>query len=198
MKYRSTDETAVRFDKKGRKEVWEMELLCKIAGSVFVITGSGYLAMSMNHTMEQRAIDLRRLYSILLQLKSEMQYMGNTLPECFLRLKEGCCEPFCAWLDKLVVRLEEEDGNIFRTVWLESLDSLYSESVFEEKDVEPLRELADKLGNEDITAQLKAIDYVLIHIEQNRKELEGEIKERKKVVTSLSIFAGMLVLILLL
>lgn len=175
-----------------------MELLCKIAGSVLVIAGSLYIAVSMNHTMEQRAIDLRRLYSILLQLKSEMQYMGNTLPECFMRLKEGCCESFCAWLDELVVRLEEEDGNVFRVVWLEALEKLYSGSALEEKDIEPLKELSDKLGTADVTAQLKAIDYVLLHIEQNRKELEGELKEKKKVVTSLSIFAGMLALILLL
>lgn len=175
-----------------------MELLCKIVGSVLVITGSGYIAMSINRTMEQRAIDLRRIYSILLQLKSEMQYMGNTLPECFMRLKEGTCEPFCAWLDELVVRLEQEEGNVFRTVWLEALERLYSLSALEEKDIEPLKELSDKLGDADVKAQLKAIDYVLLHIEQNRKELEGEIKEKKKVVTSLSIFAGMLTLILLL
>ena len=64
--------------------------------------------------------------------------------------------------------------------------------------MEPLKELADKLGSADITVQLKSIDYVLLHIEQNRRELEGELKEKKKVVTSLSLFAGMLTLILLL
>lgn len=175
-----------------------MVLLCKVAGSVLIVSGSLYIAISMNRTMEQRAIDLRRLYSILLQLKSEMQYMGNTLPECFMQLREGCCESFCAWLDELVSRLKQEEGNVFRIVWMDALDKLYSESALEEKDIEPLKELSDKLGNADVTAQIKAIDYVLLHIEQNRKELEGELKEKKKVVTSLSIFAGMLALILLL
>lgn len=174
-----------------------MELLCKIMGSVFVVAGSIYTACNINRTMEKRVIDLRRLYSILLQLKSEMQYMGNTLPECFTRLKEGAEEPFFSWLDEMVVRLEEE-GAVFRKIWLEELEKLCVISSFEQRDMEPLKELADKLGSADITVQLKSIDYVLLHIEQNRKELEGELKEKKKVVTSLSLFAGMLTLILLL
>ena len=174
-----------------------MELLCKVTGSVFVVAGSLYIARNINHTLEQRAIDLRKLYSILLQLKSEMQYMRNTLPECFVRLKEGTDEPFSSWFDKMVERLEGEKA-VFRIVWLEELQKLYEVSSFELREMEPLKELADKLGNADVTAQLKAIDYVLLHIEQNRRELDGEIKEKKKVVASLSLFAGMLTLILLL
>lgn len=175
-----------------------MELLFKIMGSVFVVAGSGYMAVSINKTMEQRTIDLRRLYSILLQLKSEMQYMGNTLPECFQRLSESAVPPLSTWFCRLVARLEEEEGNGFREIWCEELENLYENSAFEQVDMELLRELADKLGSADVTAQLKAIDYVLLQIEQKRKELEGEIKEKKKVVTSLSLFAGMLTLILLL
>lgn len=175
-----------------------MELLCKILGGILVMGGSGYFALSINRGLEQRVVELRRLYSLLLQLKSEIQYMGNTLPESFRSLSEGAAPPFFAWLFSLAERLENDSTSTFCIVWQESLDELCELSYLEESDIALLRELSDKLGTADVTAQLKAIDYVLLHIEQKRKDLEGEIKEKKKVVASLSLFAGVLILIMLL
>ena len=95
-------------------------------------------------------------------------------------------------------RLEREEGSIFYNVWLEELEKLAKASCLQMEDIELLKELADKLGCADISAQLKAIDYVLLHIEESRTELEGELKDKKKVVASLSLFVGMLTLIMLL
>lgn len=175
-----------------------MEQLCKIIGGLLVVTGSACLGISINRGLELRTIELRKLYSILLQLKSEMQYMGNTLPECFSRLSEGASPPFLEWLIGLSERLEREEGSIFYNVWLEELEKLAKASCLQMEDIELLKELADKLGCADISAQLKAIDYVLLHIEESRTKLEGELKDKKKVVASLSLFVGMLTLIMLL
>jgi stage III sporulation protein AB len=175
-----------------------MDLFCRILGSVLVVGGSGYLAASINSTLEQRNRELRRLYSILLQLKSEIQYMCNTLPECFAHLGKGEKPPFSSWLLGLAKRLEQKEESTFETIWREQLTGLFRNSALEQGDVALLSELADKLGNSDVTAQLKAIDYTLIHIEQRRRELENELAQKKKVVTTLSLFMGMLTLIVLL
>jgi stage III sporulation protein AB len=98
----------------------------------------------------------------------------------------------------LAKRLEQKEKSTFETIWREELTGLFRTSALEQGDVALLSELADKLGNSDVTAQLKAIDYTLIHIEQRRRELENELAQKKKVVTTLSLFMGMLTLILLL
>jgi stage III sporulation protein AB len=175
-----------------------MDLFCRVLGGVLVVGGSGYLAYSINGTLEQRNRELRKLYSILLQLKSEIQYMCNTLPECFSHLGKGEKQPFSSWLLGLAKRLEQKEENTFETIWREELNGLFKTSALEQGDVDLLDELADKLGSSDVTAQLNAIDYTLIHIEQSRSELENELKQKKKVVTTLSLFMGMLTLILLL
>ena len=175
-----------------------MFLVCKLAGAVFVMGGAGYFAVSMNQTLEKRNLELRKLYSILLQLKSEIQYMGNTLPESFQKLSHHAKEPFATWLNKLTARMEQKEESSFQEIWKEELGYLYECSAFEKEDIEPLRELSDKLGSMDVTAQLKAIDYALLHIERNRNVLEGELSQRKKVVVTLSLFCGFMTLILLL
>lgn len=155
-----------------------------------------YFAFSYNQTMEQRNKELKKLYGILLQLKSEMEYMCNPLPECFEKLAKNAEEPFKKWLQKMVKRMEENKEERFRDIWLEELLQLQKSSFLDKDDIESLLELSDKLGNADSSSQLKAIDYALLHIEGNRTLLEGEMKEKKKVVVTMSLFVGFMTLIL--
>lgn len=172
--------------------------VCKLTGSVLVMGAACYFAINMNQSFENRNLELRKLYSILLQLKSEIQYMGNTLPESFQKLSRHAKEPFLAWLNRLTVKMEQKEETSFQEIWKEELEYLYQNSALEKEDVEPLQELSDKLGSMDVTAQLKAIDYALLHIERNRNLLEGELSQKKKVVITLSLFCGFMTLILLL
>lgn len=163
-----------------------------------MIGATGYFAVSVNQTMDLRKQELRKLYSILLQLKSEIQYMNNPLPESFIKLAYGAKEPFCSWLSDMVQMLEGKDDITFSDVWREGVDRLYKSSALEKEDTDPLCELADKLGTGDISSQLKSIDYTLLHLEGNRTALEAELGQKKKVTLTLSLFCGAMTLILLL
>lgn len=173
-----------------------MVTLCKVSGAVFIMGAVIYFAFSYNQTMELRNKELRKLYSILLQLKSEIEYMCNTLPECFLKLSKNEQEPFKGWLMSIVKRMEEEKEATFMEIWQEEFVPLLEKSALTKEDVEPLLELSDKLGNADSSSQIKAIDYALLHIEGNRTSLEGELTQKKKVVMTLSLFVGFMTLIL--
>lgn len=175
-----------------------MSVFFKIAGFFCVLTASGYFAYGLSRTLEQRCYELRKLYSILLQLKSEIQYMNATLPECFLKLSKQLPEPFLSWMTFLAEGTEELQEDSFFTIWKKGLAVLQKESALCEEDILPLEELADKLGTMDVTVQLKAIDYALIHLERNRTALEAEMEQKKKVVVTLSLFCGFMTLILLL
>lgn len=175
-----------------------MGLYFKIAGAICVMGAAGYFAVSMNQTMELRKQELRKLYSLLIQLKSEIQYMYNPLPESFIKLANEAKEPFSSWLSDMVYLLEKKEDITFSEVWKEGIENLHKKSALEREDVEPLKELADKLGNGDVSAQLKAIDYAVLHLEGNRTELEAEIGQKKKVIVTLSLFCGAMTLILLL
>lgn len=171
-------------------------VFCKAAGMVFIMGAAYYFAFSYNQAVDLRMKQLRKLYSIFLQLKSEIEYMYNTLPECFEKLAKNEMEPFKDWFTQLVMRMEENKEVIFKDVWQGELEHLYENSALEKEDIEPLYELSDKLGNADISSQLKAIDYALLHIEGRRITLEGEISQKKKVVVTMSLFVGFMTLIL--
>ncbi len=173
-----------------------MGLLCKFFGGICVMGAAGYFALSLNQTMEKRKQELRKLYSMLLQLKSEIQYMYNPLPDSFAKLAKD--EPFRSWLMRVSQQLSKKESLSFSEIWRDGLDYLNEVSSLEIRDIEPLRELSDKLGSGDIDAQLRAIDYALLHIEENRVSLENEMGQKKKVTVTLSLFCGAMTLLLLL
>lgn len=173
-----------------------MEVVFKMTGALFVLGSSGYFAYALNGKIDQRKAELRRLYSILLQLKSEIQYMGNPLPFSFEKMAEQEQYPFSEWFGQMADRLQEKEKIQFADLWEEEILHLYEISALKKEDLSPLLPLKDKLGTLDVTAQMKALDYVLLQLERNRHNLEEEIKQKKKMVMSISVFIGFMTLIL--
>ncbi len=174
-----------------------MVFICKLAGIVFVMGAAGYLSLSMGQNLDRRKCELRGLYSIFIQLKSQIQYMGDTLPECFETLSKGAKGILADWLVGLAERLNLKQDMVFSEIWSEELNRLYQISALVKEDVEPLRELGDKLGSADVDAQIKAIDYALLHMEKNRQTLEETMEQKKKVIVTLSLFGGFMTLLIL-
>lgn len=171
---------------------------CKLLGAVCVLGAALYGGMSFSQSYDNRFWQLRHIYSILLQLKSELEYMNTTLPECFLHLGECSKEPMKTWLLQIGTDLEKQEGESFFSIWTKNLPMLFDSSALLQEDISLLEELGDKLGAQDGQSQMKAIDYTLLQLERNRISLEKEMKEKKKVVTTIAMFVGLITLIVLL
>ena len=170
----------------------------KLAGAAFVILSAVNFAFNINRIYEKRCEQLQEVYGILGLIKGELSYMGETLPECFLKLSGQVEEPFCLWLKMLSDNLENDHNRSFSMIFDEAAGYLQSNTYLESDDIELIRELKDKLGNMDVDVQLKAIDYVMKRIEERRLDLNSNLKDKRKAVMSICIFTGALVLIILL
>lgn len=175
-----------------------MAIILKLCGSLCILGAASYYGILLNKTFDDRNVALRHLYSIFLQLKSEMQYMNTPLPECFASIGEHAKEPIKSWLLGIASSMENQEETSFGNIWRESLETLYMDSALKKEDINLLLELADKLGAADRNAQMNAMDYTLIQLERNRTGLEQEMKEKKKVITTITMFVGLVTLIVLL
>ena len=175
-----------------------MNTVCKITGTLLVLLASGYYAVCSAKMMEARNNQLRKLYGVLLQLKSEILYMSSPLPECFRKMAYHAGVPFQEWLNTLANRLETMEETGFVNIWKEEMDVLYQSGALEKSDLEPLYELSDRLGSIDVEVQVKSIDYALMQLERKHIILQNELGQKKKVIITLSMFGGFMALILLL
>lgn len=174
-----------------------MNILFKTMGIVLVMSATLSFSLTHNRMLDNRKQELRRLYSLLLQLKSEIQYMNNPLPEIFTKLSIQTKAPFGIWFSDMAMRTEDEKAESFSAIWISGIEYLKAQSALNNEDIEPLLELGERLGNGDVATQMKAIDYTLLHLENNRKVLEGEMEQKKKVTLTLSLFLGTMIWIVL-
>lgn len=175
-----------------------MIIVFKFLGSFVILGTSVYTSSLLTRTYDGRLRELRLLYHLLLQLKSEMKYMCLTLPECFEEIGRTAKEPFGQWFRRLQKELTARDARMFTDIWKENLAWLYKNSYLQKEDISTLECLSEKLGCQDSELQMKSIDYILGELEQNRQTVEKVLKNEKKIVTTLSIFMGFITMILLL
>ena len=101
----------------------------KLLGAAFVVGAAAYYGIILSQTYDNRYWQLRHLYSIFLQMKSEMHYMNTPLPECFRILGDNAKEPVKAWLLGISDRLENKEEVGFSIIWSEELDNLYNHCI---------------------------------------------------------------------
>lgn len=166
-------------------------------GSFFLLTSTYLFALQYNQELELRILELKRLSAILLHLKSEINYMCNTLPESFRKIAENEFLPFQNWLNRMADQMDLKQSYSFGNIWLSELIVLSRDSHLKECELSLLKELSDKLGNMDLKIQTDALDYVLEGINHKRKKLEEDLFQKKKIVYSLSICGCFVILILL-
>lgn len=175
-----------------------IELMCKLAGAFLILWASVCFGRDMNKSLDKRYKELMMLYTFLNHLKSEIEYMGEALPECFLKLGSKYEEPIGSWLFWLADELGKEQKDSFEEIWIRGLGYLDSKSCLEKEDIDLLTDMKDKLGGIDMEAQINAVDYVLVRIEEKRTLLNNELKDKKKAVFAVSAFVGTVILIILL
>lgn len=175
-----------------------LELYCKIFGAILVLISAVSFSREFNGGLDRRLTQLRMLYSLFGSMKSEIGYMGSTLPECFERLSVRSEPPFNTWLMNMAEAMENERDKCFSNIWKEQLIYLKSNSCLSGDDIRILEEIGDKLGGPDVDVAQNAIDYLLLQLEEHRSVIQGEIKDTRKVVVSLSLFLGFMTLIILL
>lgn len=174
-----------------------MEIMCKLIGIVLVIYATGCFAKDTNEAIELRLKELTMLYNLLLQLQSELTYMSMPLPECFHSLSNSFGKPFDEWFWNMEQEMNNERTKSFTYIWDEQLKKLVDMSAMTSEDVGIMSELGDKLGKADVEAAAKAIEYTLLRIEERRQQLRGDLVQKKKLVVSLSLFVGLMTIILL-
>ena len=115
-----------------------------------------------------------------------------------MNMSDKVDEPFSYWFSNMAEQMNIESTKTFSEIFTDNLDYLSCHSALNEGDIVIISELKDKFNTADIEVMKKAIDYVLLRLEEQRITLGNELKDKKKVVISLSLFAGITMVILLL
>lgn len=170
--------------------------MIKLIGAVFIIISTSWAGFEAARHLTERPRQLRQLKVALQSLEAEIMYGHTPLAEATRNIAKQMDKPLTWFFEAFSNKLEQANLHA-KDAWHQSLDEVWSSTAFKKAELEIMKQFGDTLGQHDRNTQQKHIHLAMTHLE--REELEARDKQIRyeKMVKSLGVLSGLLLIILL-
>lgn len=172
--------------------------MLKLAGIIMLMSGCIGLGINKVSEEKQRIRELREIRNIVVRIQNEMIYGKRTLPEICLILSSSSIEPYGIAFLQIFQRLEENDGTVFENIWKEQIKNCMKDMPLREEEKNILINLPEHMGIMDESMQAADIGQSLDMLTGRIVRAETEYENKAKVIMSVSVMAGLFLIIWLL
>ncbi|MGN1181045.1 MAG: stage III sporulation protein AB [Suilimivivens sp.] len=172
--------------------------MLKAAGAVLLLVGAWGFAYSICRERKKQLIllkDMREMYRLV---QSEISYTALPLPEIFAIVAAKMKAPFREALISVSESMNPESGEDFAEIWKIKMEEGLAGALLTASQKELLLRFPECVGMNESKGQAKALDRYIEELSRMILQLEEEEKSKNKVIMSLGIAAGLLMIIILL
>lgn len=169
--------------------------MLKLAGIIILMFGCIGLGIDKVSEEKRRISQLREIRNIVVRIQNEMVYGKRTLPEICIILSRSTVEPYSSAFMQVFRRLEENDGTILENIWKEQLKNCMRDMPLEEEEKNILINLPEHMGIMDGAIQAADIGQSLDILTRHIAKTETEYENKAKVIMSISVMAGLFLVI---
>ncbi|MCR2820362.1 stage III sporulation protein SpoIIIAB [Lederbergia panacisoli] len=171
--------------------------MIKIIGAIFIIGATSWAGFEFSKQLSERPKNLRLFRHSLETLEAEIMYGHTPLGEAANNISAQIPEPIATHYRTFSEKLMQEDA-VVKTVWEESLSEIWESTSLKQSEFEILLQFGENLGRHDRDLQQKQILLTLTNLEREEENAREKQKKYEKMVKSLGVLTGMLIIILLL
>ncbi|EMA6341540.1 stage III sporulation protein SpoIIIAB [Bacillus cytotoxicus] len=171
--------------------------MIKIFGAVLIVAVTTFLGFSHAKRYSERPRQLRLLKAALQSLEAEIMYGHTPLSEAAERLVKQMPKPLNWIFQSFSKRLDNGEQTV-REAWLDSLKENWALTSLKQAEYEILQQFGETLGQHDRESQQKHIRLCITHLEREEGEAKALQQQYEKMMKSLGVLAGLLIVILLL
>ncbi len=172
--------------------------MLKFAGILLLMAGCGGLGFNKIAEEKQRIRQLREIRRIVLRIQNEISYGKRALPEICLLLGQCMEEPYRTAFLTIYAKLEENDGSGLDCIWKEQMEECMRNLPLRREEKDILCHMTEYLGILDEKQQAADIGQSLDFLSARITQAEGGYENRARVIMSVSVLAGIFIVILLL
>lgn len=172
--------------------------MLKLAGIIMLMFGCIGLGIDKVSEEKRRICQLREIRNMVVRIQNEMVYGKRTLPEICIILSRNAIEPYSSAFLQIFRQLEENDGTMLENIWKEQLKNCMKDMPLEEEEKNILISLPEHMGIMDSAIQAADIGQSLDMLTDHIAKTETEYENKAKVIMSVSVMAGLFLVIWLL
>ncbi len=170
----------------------------KFAGILLLMAGCIGLGFNKVAEEKRRIRELREIRRMVMRIQSEMAYGKRTLPEICLLFGQCMEEPYRTAFLSAYEKFAENDGSGLDRIWKEELEDCMRGLPLRREEKDILCNLPAYLGSLDEKQQAADIGQSLDVLTARIAQAEAGYENRARVIMSVSVTAGIFVVILLL
>lgn len=170
----------------------------KLAGILCILAGCMGWGGSKIREERCRVEHLRELIRIIKRIQNEISYGKHTLPEICLILSEYSDTLYQPYFSKIYEQTEQGNGISLVHVWQQQMEQCLKEIPLlkEEKDI--LGNLPRNLGMQEEKQQAESIGQSLDLLMRRCRQAEDTYANKSRMIFSVSLLAGIFLIIMLL
>ncbi|MBQ8983972.1 MAG: stage III sporulation protein AB [Lachnospiraceae bacterium] len=166
-------------------------------GCLGILTACIGLGILYGKIMHKRQKDLRDLIEILQLFAGELEYGSMLLSEGMILCGNKIGGRIGKWFGSAGYRLSAPDGVSFHTIWKEQLKDLHQISELPGMVLAELDYMGIHLAGSDKQTQLQTIRKVVLRLQEIERQQVVNFPGQIRMITSLSILAGLFLIIIL-
>lgn len=172
--------------------------MLKATGAGLLLLGTWGFAYSICREQKRLLLLLKEIREMYRLMQNEISYTALPLPEIFVSVSKKLKAPFDELLLAISREMDREKGEDFSKVWKDEMEKKLTEISMKGPCPELLLRFPDCIGMNESEGQARAMDRYIEELDRMIRETEEEEKSKNKVIMSLGIAAGLLMVVILL
>lgn len=170
--------------------------MIKLLGAIIILAATTWTGFEASRHLSDRPRQLRLLKSALQSLEAEIMYGHTPLHEASRRLAEQLPNPIARFFNTFAKILTDTETTV-KDAWETSLKEVWRLTALKQGEFEIMRQFGETLGRHDRFSQQKQILLTLTHLEREEADARDKQAKYEKMVKSLGLLSGLLLIIIL-
>lgn len=172
--------------------------MLKLAGILCILAGCAGWGVSKIREEQYRVRQLRELIRIMKRIQNEISYGKHTLPEICFIMSEYSDVPYSLCFAKIYEQADLRNGVCLTQIWQQQMTQCMRDIPLIQEEKSILIDLPRNLGGSEETHQAECIGQSLDLLVRRCRLAEDSYAGKAKMIFSISLLAGVFMMILLL
>ena len=167
----------------------------RLLAGLLILYGSIGFSFKLCQEMRTRIKQVEQMKEIFRLFQSEISYSRATLPETCFTVSKRVAEPYKSAMEEVYAEIQKKSGIQFPAIWQEKMGQCLKEMPVKKQEQEIFLEFGNQTGFIDWEMQVGILEKNKSQLEELHIQLKSAMENKEKVITSVGVLGGLMLVI---
>ncbi len=169
----------------------------RLLAGLLILYGSIGFSFKLCQEMRTRIRQVEQMREIFRLFQAEISYSRAALPETCLAVSKRVAEPYKSAMEEMYSEIQKKSGVQFPVIWQEKMGQCLKEMPLKKPEREIFLGFGNQTGFIDWEMQAGILEKNKNQLEELHMQLKSAMENKEKVITSVGVLGGLMLVIVL-